>query len=293
MQTISLSSLAKAYPWRVSFTVGVAVIEAALASLYPLLIGIAINDLLEDDYTGLIQLATLGVVSAIVGSIRRFFDTRIYAGIFRNTVVSLAVSEQEQGAPVTRTSARIALFEEFIEFLEDSVPEIVGAVVALALILVIIFALDTAIFFACLGLFVLFVAVYAISARYGFNLNRGFNDQLEQQVSVVTDGRKRKLFVHFGRMMRWRIRLSDLETLNYLIIWLGAVALMVFTPISAVSGDVVKYGFVLSLLMYVFDFIDWLVELPMHVQQVIRLREISQRLRPEKELSKPEYNEEE
>ena len=278
MQNISLGSLAKAYPWRVSFTVGVAVIEAALAALYPLLIGMAINDLLEDNFDGLVNLAILGVVSAIVGTARRFFDTRIYAGIFRNTVVSLTVSEQEKGAPVTRTSARIALFEEFIEFLEESVPEIVGAVVAIVLILAIIFALDMSIFFACLALFALFVLVYAVSARYGFNLNRGFNDQLEQQVSVVTDGRKRKLSVHFGHMMRWRIRLSDLETVNYLIIWLGAVALIVFTPVSAVSGDVVKYGFVLSLLMYVFEFIDSLVELPLHVQQVIRLREISQRL---------------
>jgi hypothetical protein len=164
--------------------------------------------------------------------------------------VQLTVSEQAKGAQVTRTSARIALFEELIEVQEDSVPEIVGAVVAITLILTIIFAFNFAIFLACLGLFLLSVLVYAVSARYGFNLNRGFNDQVEQQVSAVSDGRQRRLFVHFGGMMRWRIRLSDLETVNFLIIWFGAVALIVFTPISAVSGDVVKYGFVLSLLMH-------------------------------------------
>lgn len=278
MQSVSLSSLAKLYPWRVSFTVIVVVLESVLATLYPLLIGLAINDLIEDDYTGLIHLGLLGIVSAAVGTIRRYFDTRIYAGIFRDTVVQLTLSEQALGAKITRTSARIALFEEFIEFLEDSVPEIVGASVAIFVILFIVYNLDVSIFFACLALFVLFVVVYSLSAGYGFRLNKGFNDQLEQQVSVVTDGRKRSLFVHFGRMMRWRIRLSDLETVNFLIIWLGAVALIVYTPISAVSSEIVKYGLILSILMYVFEFIDALVELPLHVQQVIRLREISNRL---------------
>lgn len=56
----SLPTLVKAYLRRVSFTLSVTVIEAALAAFYPLLIGSAINDQLGDDYTGLIHLALLG-----------------------------------------------------------------------------------------------------------------------------------------------------------------------------------------------------------------------------------------
>ncbi len=278
MIDVSLTSLTKRYPWRVSFTVSVVVVESALDTLYPLVIGLAINGLLEDSYSGLFWLSVLGISTAIVGSGRRFLDTRIYAGIYRDMAVLLAKGEQEENAPVTRISARVILFEEFIEFLEDSVPELVGTVVSVLLILTIMLTLNPQVFFGSFAFLCIFAAVYFFTGSRNFNLNRGFNNQLEQQVSAIEDGRSRRMFIHFGRMMQWRIRLSDLETINFFIIWIAAVALIVFTPISAVNSEIVKYGLVLSLLMYVFQFIDGVVELPTHIQQLIRLREISDRL---------------
>jgi hypothetical protein len=58
----------------------------------------------------------------------------------------------------------------------------------------------------------------------------------------------------------------------------GAVGLFLFAPYSAVSAGFLEAGLILSLLLYVFEFIDWLSSLPLHIQQVIRLREISRRL---------------
>lgn len=78
--------------------------------------------------------------------------------------------------------------------------------------------------------------------------------------------------------MHWNVRLFDLETLNYAVFWIGAVALFLFRPYSAVSAGVFEYGLVFSLPLYVFEFIDWLSDPPLHIQQVIRLQEISRRL---------------
>jgi hypothetical protein len=78
--------------------------------------------------------------------------------------------------------------------------------------------------------------------------------------------------------MRWNIKLSDLETANYFVIWLGIIGLLVFAPIAAVSSGVLNYGLVFSILMYVFQYIESLVSLPYFIQKVIRLQEISGRL---------------
>ena len=83
--------------------------------------------------------------------------------------------------------------------------------------------------------------------------------------------------IHFRNLMRWNIRLSDLETANYEVIFLGVVALMFYSPIALVTGDV-QAGTVVAALMYVFGYIEGLLILPYYAQQSIRLVEISRRL---------------
>ena len=77
--------------------------------------------------------------------------------------------------------------------------------------------------------------------------------------------------------MRWNIALSDLETINYFIIWCGVIALFIYTPMIVIEEGILTYGLVLSILMYVFDYIEKLTLMPLHIQQAIRLKEISQR----------------
>jgi len=44
-----------------------------------------------------------------------------------------------------------------------------------------------------------------------------------------------------------------------------------------IEEGILTYGLVLSILMYVFDYIEKLTLMPLHIQQAIRLKEISQR----------------
>ena len=36
--------------------------------------------------------------------------------------------------------------------------------------------------------------------------------------------------------MRWNIKLSDLETMNYFIIWTGVIAVFIYTPITVIGA---------------------------------------------------------
>ncbi len=275
---ISLGGIFRRYKWRISATFLLVVVESALGVLYPLLIGIAIDDLMQAQYQGLIHLGLLGLASIVIGSARRFYDTRIYAGIYQTVAVELVSREQAANATVSRTSARTNLLTEFVDFFEDSMPDLLGAVVALVGILIIVAGLSLPVFIGCLLLLVLVALVYTITAGRNYRLNAGYNDQFEQAVEVIESRETARVTNHFSRLMQWNVRLSDLETINFAVFWLGAVALFLFAPYHAVTTGVLKAGLILSLLLYVFEFIDWLSELPLHIQQVIRLREIAQRL---------------
>jgi len=77
--------------------------------------------------------------------------------------------------------------------------------------------------------------------------------------------------------MKWNIKLSDLETMNYFVIWAGVIAVFIYTPITVISAGVLSYGLVFSIIMYVFDYIGSIVSFPLFIQQAIRLKEISAR----------------
>lgn len=278
MKKISLFELFKRFKWRVSFTLAIAVIESSLMILYPLFIGYAINDLLEQSYSGLINLGLLGLASLVIGSARRLYDTRIYAGIYQQVAPELVMKEHEKDSPVSTISARTSLLTEFVEFLENAMPELLSAIIGIVGVLIIIASLDMQVFFACLGLLLLVVIVFSLSGKYHYDFNAGYNNELEQQVKVLESGKLPPVMSHFRKLMAWNIKLSDLETFNYFIVFLGVLALFLYTPVAVIGAGVLKYGLVFSILMYVFDFIEAVIGSPLFIQQLIRLKEISQRL---------------
>ena len=275
---MSLWALVRRFPWRVGVTVGLVLIESVIELLLPLFIGLAINDLLRDSSGGLVALGVLGGAALLVGSARRFVDTRAYTGMYEVIAAEMVEREQRRGTETSRVAARTTLLGEFVEFLEDSMPQIVSAAIGTVGTLVIIAGLDTEVLFACLGLFVLLVLTYWASARRNFALNRGYNDELERQVAAIDSRDDERIGLHFRALMRWNRRLSDLETLNYVVIWLGVIALLLYAPIEVIEPGETEYGFAFSTILYVFQYIDAIVMLPLFIQQIIRLREIAQRL---------------
>lgn len=278
MKPISLTSLVLRFKWRISFTFFLVIVESALGILYPLFIGYAINDLLKSQYQGVINLTILGLLSLIIGTFRRVYDTRVYSRIYSQVVPEMVESELHKESSVSKISARASLLTEFVEFLENSLPEVIGAIISLFGIIFIIAALNLNVFFACLGLLVLIFVIYSLTGKLNFNLNASYNGQLELQVEAISSKDMNQIRSHFRTLMNWNIKLSDLEAGNYFLIWVGVIALLAYTPISVISSGVLKYGLVFSILMYVFDYIDKVVTFPLYIQQLIRLREISNRL---------------
>lgn len=276
--TITLWGLMCRFKYKISFTMLLVVAESILDLLFPLFIGYAINGLLDQHYTGVLALAVLGILALLAGSGRRFYDTRAYAVIYTTLSSEMVVREQAKNSVISTISARASLLNEFVRFLENSMPMIVTSLIGVVGILVIIFSLNLPIFGACIAILVLIFVVYLLSGKWNYRYNKHYNDELENQVNSLSTQNMSLIDAHFKTIMRWNIKLSDLETVNYFVIWLGIIGLLVFSPIAAVSSGVLNYGLIFSILMYVFQYIESLVSLPYFIQQVIRLQEISGRL---------------
>ena len=272
---MSITSIIQQFKWRFSFTLFLVLAEAGLAILFPLVIGHAINGALAGTYEGALYLGGLGVLSLLIGAARRFFDSRFYARVFKK--LGLEVSTNVKVSPSKKT-ARLNMLREVIEFLENSTPEIIGSIIGLAGTLIIVASLNAKIFFGCLVILVVVIIVYALTKNKTIRFNAAFNNETERQVDVVSKNEIPDLKNHLHNLMKWNIKLSDLETINFAVVWMAMMGFLVLSIIWAVGDGTTNYGKVFSLVMYVFQYIESVVTLPFFYQQWLRLKEISSRL---------------
>ncbi len=271
-----MKKLMRQYRWQFSLTLLLVLLEAGLFLLFPLFIGQAIGDTMEAQYKGAYALGFLGITSLVVGAARRFFDSRFYAKVYQRLGTAIG---DETGQSASTKTAHLGFLTEVVEFFENLMPQLINTTIGLVGTVIIIGAIDLNLFWACLGVLLLTFMVYALSAKRTSNLNHGYNTELEQQVNMVSGHQPILLRYHLKRLMRWNIRLSDLETVNFSITWLFMMIFLVSGIIYAAQSGVVGYAALFSLVLYLFQFIETAIQLPLFYQQWLRLKVILGRLR--------------
>ncbi len=267
--------LLKRFAGRFALTMSLVVLEAAGWILFPLFIGRAIDSVLADSTRGLYEFGALALATMLIAIVRRLVDSRAYAKIYVGLGEEMVGADEESDTS-TRT-ARLGMLREIVEFFENSLPALVNSLIGLAGTVLILWMLNVPVFLGCLVVAVATVTLYALTGRLTTRYNEGFNDQYERQVDAVHSGNPRRLREHLRAMMRWNIRLSDLEAANFGINWVFMTGLLVFA-VAAAAEQTLEYGAVFAIVMYVFQFVESMLGIPLYYQQWLRLREISGRL---------------
>jgi ABC-type multidrug transport system fused ATPase/permease subunit len=125
--------------------------------------------------------------------------------------------------------------------------------------------------------------VTAISYAYGKKMNRlnkHKNDELEQQVNIISAGDKTALKKHYNNLRKWQIRISDQEALNF-----GFMEILVMVVIGLsllitykISGTAILAGNMVGIYTYVLKFVSGLDTIPYTVQRLTSLSDITKRI---------------
>lgn len=274
---MTLFSIFKRYRWRIIATLTLVFAEAGAMLFLPLAIGGAIDGLLANSYQGLWWLVAVGLGVTISGSLRRVYDTRVYSGIYVD--ISTETAESDITSNTSTVNARMTMLRELVEFLENDLPELLNSVIGLVGTVIILLTLDLQIFFACLAELILIIGVFLATSKRTTKLNYNYNNAMESQVTVLENRKSQPIKGFMQKLMYWNIKLSDLETIIFGIIWLGMVALIVYSVIQAVGDGSMKTGAIMATVMYVMQFAEGSGMLPLYFQKYLRLQEISSRLR--------------
>ena len=266
------------YPAVMAVTWGLLLLESGLAVTFPLVIGLALDSLASNRLDGLFWLGGLCAAVLVAGSGRRFLDTRAYARIYLDLASGLAAKSRSKKTDLSRTSARISLLEEVISYFEEDLPAFLDSIIGLAGVLVMLWLVDLHLALCAAAASLGILIVYLLAARPIWRLNRGHNSELEHQLRTLRADRPEPFKSHFQRLMRWRIRLSDLETANFSIVWL-ILSILILASLWLVAGnDDLSLGNKVGAIMYIFQYTEAVMAFPLLYQQFIRVREITGRL---------------
>lgn len=275
---LSLRAVGFAYLSKIIITWTLLVLEALLTLLLPLCIGRSVDALNRQSFSGLIELGMLIVALIVIGSARRFYDTRAYSAIQRDLSNSLVAREKAKNLPMSKTVARVNLLGELVEFLEQSLPTLILTGIMFVGILIVVFGIDMRVMGLCFVASILVVSIYWLSGGAYLRLNKGQNDEYERQLDVLALQDVGKVDRHFRRLMRWRVRLSDLETVNFSLVWIVLAAMLLGSIYFIVDNSAISAGQKITTIMYVFDYIEVVVGLPIFYQEALRLKDITGRL---------------
>jgi ABC-type multidrug transport system fused ATPase/permease subunit len=277
-RTLLLQTIFGKYRGRITVTYIVTLAENMFELSYPSLTGLAVNGLLKHDFTGLWLLLGVWLAHTATGVFRQSYDTRVFAAIYTD-LATRTVSEQEtKGFSTSQIVARSSLSREFVNFFERDIPATVNSLFGLLGALVLLFFYDAWSAGFCLMLLVPLAILNRGYSKRTLILNQRLNNQLEREVTMLTQRRPSRVFGHYRLLAKWRISLSDAEATNWGIMELFSIILSAAVIIRVASLPYIEPGTIYAMLAYLWNFLASLNHVPALVQQLSRLQDIARRM---------------
>ncbi len=274
-----LSKLIRRHKVRLGITYLLFSLEMTGALLRPFFLGMAINDLMQGSYRGLIILSAVHFAWLVIGTLRHRYDTRTYSTIYTSLVTKF-LSKKIKSSEVSKLSAHSTLAREFVDFLEFDLVYIIEAFYNIVGSMILLFFYQSSVVFLCLAILLPVMLISYIYGKKMKRLTRLKNDELEKQVNIISSGDKKAIYQHFNNLRKWQIRISDQEAWNF-----GIMEMMVMVVIAVsllitnqVTGTTVLAGHIIGIYNYILKFVSGLDTIPYTVQRITALNDITQRI---------------
>lgn len=254
-------------------------VENLLRLSQPLVLGLAINDLLHDSSFGLLLFVGQHLTHLLISSLRQMYDTRVFTGIYTELATTLIAEQRSREIGTSRVAARSSLSREFVEFFENHVPLLIKSLYSVVGALVLLAFYDPLLVPICLGLLLPAVVLNRIYSRRTFELSRQLHNELENEVDVIDHNHEPAIRRHYDAVAAWRVKLSDSEALNFGTMELFVLGVMVLALLRTCSLTAATPGDIFAVFRYVLMLLMGFDGVPKIVQQFSRLRDLSQRLR--------------
>lgn len=272
------SAIARRYKLPIAGTLLLLTIENITTVLIPYLMGNAIDGLTNKSNYELWIFLGVAMGGLVIGVLRRLYDTRVYGRIYRETASETVEKEIRKDSPISKMTARANFVSEFTDFFEHHLPAALMAGVMLLGSVIMLAIISPLLSVATSGVALIVGLIFFFSRKRIHELNAGLNDDMEQQVDILTMRDNMQVKQHFSSIVRWRIRLSDLEARNFGGAFFFAISLLAGAVYVLVAIEGKSAGQAFAGLTYILQFTEAVIIIPFTYQSFLRTKEISVRL---------------
>jgi ABC-type multidrug transport system fused ATPase/permease subunit len=273
-----IQSILQKHKYKLLLTYSLFAIEMLGLLLRPWFLGEAVNGLIKGSYEGLIYLVGAHLLWVVTGTIRHLYDSRTYSEIYTSLVTRLM--SRNKSKDISKLSAHSTLSREFIDFLEFDLNYVIEAVYNIAGSLILLCFYDAQVVLLCLSMM---IPVTITSYFYGKRmrvLNKKKNDELEQQVNVLSTKNTHRINNHYNELRKWQIKISNQEAWNFGVMELLVMVIITFSLIisSKTNGASMQAGDLIGIYTYILKFVSGLDTVPYMIQRLASLKDILQRV---------------
>ncbi|WP_293854146.1 ABC transporter six-transmembrane domain-containing protein [Sphingomonas sp. SCN 67-18] len=265
------------YPLAVAY--GLSVAGYLAAQIYPLVTGLAINGVLQKNYSAILWLCLCHFIMVALEVSAKMMDTRVFTRIHTRFASDTVNEAHHRGTPPALIAGRATLLREYITFLERDIPAMLLSAISLGVAIVTLFWLDPVVGAACLMLLIPATAINGRLARQSQPLNAGLNDRLEREVGLLQAHSPARIRRHFRALAMWRVKLSDLEAKSYGLLELFVIGLFGVALWRVARIDGIEAGTIYAIFAYIWRFVTSMDQVPQIVQQIAKLADINRRLK--------------
>lgn len=277
---IDLPYILRTFRNRIALTWSIVLVENVLLAFVPLLIGMTIDGLLGGRVTELFWMVAILAGLGVVAVGRRIYDTRAY-GTIRLRLGS-ELQRRSSALDVSRRNARIDMSRELVDFLEQDAPELITAVIQIAVSFAILVYFDVRLGLSAALVVIGMILVYACFHQRFYTFNARLNEQREQQVDLLAAGDRLSVFRHLRALRHHEVSISDTEAIVYGGIFLLQIAFIAFNLYQGAGIPQVTAGQIFSIASYSWEYVEAALLLPVALQSWSRLSEITSRINSEK-----------
>jgi ABC-type multidrug transport system fused ATPase/permease subunit len=278
VNSVSALDALRPFRWRISLTYGLTFIEDLLELSYPWATGVAIDGLLDQNFTMAAPIIVAWILRSAIGCFRQMYDTRLYTDVYNTIVTETIMRQRGAGVLATSVAARSAMSRDFVTFFEKEVPVVVTSVIGILGSVIILFYYDLVIGAVTATLFLPVILLNRGYMRRSRRYNEGLNNQLEREVLVIEKVDEAAIRHHFDQVRCWRVRLSDAEAVNWTTIEIMSILVFIVVLVRATYLPNTETGDIFAILVYVWRLMENLDNVPQIVQQITRLQDIGKRI---------------
>jgi ABC-type multidrug transport system fused ATPase/permease subunit len=287
---IALFELAARYRKGIFIALSLVVLEQIAWIIEPAVFGKVIDALIERataegpglkslDVFPLFVWILVFLINSGTGVVRRVVDERIYLRIYSEIATGIASSGQRRKHAVSKTVARAQLSEQYISFLQYSMPEIVEQIIAIGGAVIALAAFDWRIAVTCLTIVLPLMQITRIYTRKVSALQKEYHDNYETTFDVFARQSQDEVKAYYGRATVLKQKIANWGALNFGVMRFALLFIFIGVLYIAIDLDDFSTGAIYSIVAYIWTFITTSEYIPQLMENWTSLDDISRRLK--------------